>query len=229
MGKDAVNYPSGSHPIKAWVFDAYGTLFDVHSPVGKHRLRLGEVAEPFSNLWRSKQLEYTWLRSLMRCHADFWRVTQDALDYALNRYGIADNSVRRDLLEAYLRLDCYPEVPEVLRHLKSQSHTTAILSNATPFMLMVACNSAGVEKWLDHLISVESVGVYKPDPRVYRLAAETLHAEPREISFQTANAWDAVGAAAFGFRVVWVNRLGQPPEKLPFQPAIELNSLSELL
>ncbi len=225
----AANSLGGSHPIKAWVFDAYGTLFDVHSGIGKHRSRLGELAEPFSNLWRVKQPEYTWLRNLLHCHADFWQVTQDALDYTLARYRITDGSLRGDLLEAYLHLDCFPEVPEVLRRLKSQGRTTAVLSNATSSMPTTACNSAGIAWWLDHLMSVESVGVYKPDPRVYRLAAETLQTEPHEISFQTSNAWDAVGAAAFGCRAIWVNRLGQPPEMLPFQPAVELRSLSELL
>ncbi len=142
--------------------------------------------------WRSKQLEYTWLRSLMGCHADFWQVTRDAVDYALTRYQVSDASLQRDLLEAYLRLECYPEVPDVLRHLKRRGCRTAVLSNATSVMLTDAAERAGIAQWLDHLISAEAVGTFKPDPRVYRLAVETLRVEPGEISFQTSNAWGGV-------------------------------------
>lgn len=211
--------------IRACVFDAYGTLFDVRSAIGRHRQRLGEAADQVSSLWRTKQLEYTWLRSLMGHHADFWQVTAEALEYALDTFGIADRELQRDLMEAYLHLDCYPEVPETLRRLKERGMQTAILSNGSPAMLDAAVRNSGLEELIDRTLSVEEVGVYKPYPRVYRLAAVRLGPE---IAFQSANAWDVAGAAAFGFRAVWINRFGQRPERLPFGPAAELKSLAEL-
>lgn len=214
--------------IKACVFDAYGTLFDVHSAVGKYRERLGENSERISALWRTKQLEYTWLRSLMRRHADFWQVTQDALDYALDTFGIRDPGLSTNLMNAYLHLDCYPEVPEMLHRLKAGGLRTAILSNGTPAMLKSAIETTGLGDLVDLAISVEEVGIYKPDPRVYQLALNRLTLAPQAISFQSANAWDAVGAAASGLRVVWVNRFGQRPERLPFAADAELKSLSDL-
>jgi len=214
--------------IQACVFDAYGTLFDVHSAVGKHRPRLGVQADAISALWRSKQLEYTWLRSLMGCHADFWQVTGDALDYALEAHNISDTVLRDDLMTAYLQLNCYPEVPEVLTLLKQAGMQTAILSNGAPHMLEAAVRAAGLEALIDINLSVEEVGIYKPDPRVYRLAEQRLGLAPAMISFQSSNAWDAVGAAGFGFRVAWINRFGQHRERLPYGPDAELNTLSEL-
>jgi 2-haloacid dehalogenase len=214
--------------IRACVFDAYGTLFDVHSAVGRYRPRLGEQADQVSALWRGKQLEYTWLRSLMRQHADFWQVTGDALDYALERFGLDDAHLRQDLLNAYLSLDAYPEVGDTLRHLKTAGLQTAILSNGSPAMLQAAVTSAGLANWLDHVLSVEDVGVYKPDPRVYALAVERLDVAPHHVSFQSSNTWDAQGAAGFGFRVAWINRFGQRLERLPFRPDAELQTLAEL-
>ncbi len=214
--------------IKACVFDAYGTLFDVHSAVGKYHERLGEVAEQASNIWRTKQLEYTWLRSLMQKHADFWQVTQDALDYALDVANIKDNILRDDLIEAYLHLKCYPEVPATLKKLKNHGLQIAILSNGSPTMLEAAVESCGLGAWIDTILSVELVGVYKPDPRVYQLAVDRLGVEAKEIVFQSSNAWDAVGATSFGLKVAWINRFAQRRERLPFQPDIELKSLSEL-
>lgn len=215
--------------IRACVFDAYGTLFDVHSAVGRHRERLGDQADSVSTLWRTKQLQYTWLRSLMGAHTDFWAVTSDALDYALDSHSIADHGLREDLLSAYLSLDAYPEVVTVLQALKQRGMKTAILSNGSPKMLSAAVASSGIEKLLDANLSVEDVGIYKPDPRVYRLAVNTLGVSARQISFQSSNAWDAVGAAAFGFKVAWVNRFDQRPERLPAQPHAELKTLDELL
>jgi 2-haloacid dehalogenase len=214
--------------VRACVFDAYGTLFDVHSAVGRHRARLGDLADPVSILWRSKQLEYTWLRSLMGSHADFWQVTADALDYALDVHDIDRNGIRDDLLNAYLALDCYPEVPQVLKTLKGSGLRLAILSNGSPSMLEAALNSAGLDTAIEVAYSVEEVGIYKPDPRTYQLACDRLEVAADEVSFQSSNAWDAVGAAAFGMNVAWINRFGQRRERLPFQPAAELRDLGGL-
>lgn len=214
--------------IGACVFDAYGTLFDVHSAIGRHRQRLGGAADRVSGLWRTKQLEYTWLRSLMGHHADFGQVTAEALDYALDAAGIVDRELRRDLLEAYQRLDCYPDVPDTLRRLRERGMPTTILSNGSPAMLDAAVKNSGLDELLDGIFSVEEVGIYKPDPRVYRLAADRLGLAAGEIAFMSANAWDVAGAAAFGFRSVWINRFDQRPERLRFRPAAELKSLAEL-
>lgn len=214
--------------IKACVFDAYGTLFDVHSAVGRHRHRLGDKADAVSMTWRDKQLQYTWLRSLMGKHCDFWQLTGEALNYALESHGIDDALLRDDLLNAYLSLDCYPEVPSVLRRLKDGGLQTAILSNGSPMMLEAAVNSSGLQDVLDFNLSIEDVGIYKPDPSVYQLAVDRLGVNANEISFQSSNSWDAVGAAAFGFQVAWVNRFGQKREQLPDQPHAELTTLDEL-
>jgi 2-haloacid dehalogenase len=214
--------------IQACVFDAYGTLFDVHSAVGKHRDRLGNIADQVSAVWRTKQLEYTWLRSLMRRHADFWQVTQDALDFAFDMYTVKDLDLKKDLVEAYLQLDCYPEVPEALSELKSRGFKIAILSNGTPKMLEAAVRNSRLETMIPEIFSVEKASVFKPDPRVYQIAVDELNVKPEEIAFQSSNAWDASGASAFGFKVAWVNRFGQSPERLPGKPDIEIQSLSEL-
>jgi len=215
--------------IRACVFDAYGTLFDVHSAVGKHRHRLGEKADQVSLLWRTKQLEYTWLRSLMGKHADFWQVTRDALDFAFDMHNMNDPDLREDLMAAYLHLDCYPEVPEALSTLKEQGFKLAILSNGTPAMLEAAVKSAGLDDLIEINYSVESVGIFKPDPRVYQIAVDGLNFKAEEIAFQSSNAWDAAGAAAFGFKVAWVNRFGQSVERLPGKPDAEINNLMELM
>jgi len=214
--------------IKACVFDAYGTLFDVHSAVGKHRQRLGDIADQVSAVWRTKQLEYTWLRSLMKRHADFWQVTQDALDFAFEMHGIKDSQLGKDLMGAYLQLDCYPEVPGALSELKTRGFTIAILSNGTPTMLEAAVKNSRLEAMIPRIFSVETAGVFKPDPRVYQIAVDELGVKPEEIVFQSSNAWDAAGAAAFGFKVAWINRFGQSPERLPGKPQIEIKDLSEL-
>ena len=214
--------------IKACVFDAYGTLFDVHSAVGKHRQRLGDIADQVSALWRTKQLEYTWLRSLMGRHADFWQVTQDALDFAFDMHEVKDADLRKDLIEAYLNLDCYPEVPGALTELKDRGFEIAILSNGTPTMLEAAVKNSGLGKLIPKIFSVEKAGVFKPDPHVYQIAVDELNVKPEEIVFQSSNAWDASGAAAFGFKVAWVNRFGQSPERLPGRPAVEIIDLSKL-
>ena len=214
--------------IKACVFDAYGTLFDVHSAVGKHRSRLGDAADQVSAVWRTKQLEYTWLRSLMQRHADFWQVTREALDFAFEMHGLKDSELGKDLMEAYLQLECYPEVPGTLAELNTRGFEIAILSTGTPMMLEAAVKNSGLEWLIPRIFSVETAGVFKPDPRVYRIAADQLSLKPEEIVFQSSNAWDAAGAAAFGFNVAWVNRFGQSPERLPGKPQVEIKDLSEL-
>ncbi|MEE4378924.1 MAG: haloacid dehalogenase type II [Candidatus Competibacteraceae bacterium] len=214
--------------IQACVFDAYGTLFDVHSAVARHRERLGKHADGLSALWRSKQLEYTWLRSLMGRHSDFRQVTQDALDYAFDQFGVEDSALAEALMTAYQQLSCYPEVPSVLAQLKNHGLKLAILSNGTPAMLEAAVSNAGLADLIDPLLSVEAVGIYKPDPRVYQLAVDRLGVSPQAISFQSSNAWDAAGAASFGFRVAWINRFGQRRERLPAGPDTELNDLTAL-
>jgi 2-haloacid dehalogenase len=213
--------------IRACVFDAYGTLFDVHAAVGRLRPQIGTHADELSQLWRAKQLEYSWLRALMGRHADFWQVTGDALDYALARTGVGA-AVREPLMQAYLTLDPYPEVADVLRRLRAAGFKLAILSNGEPAMLAAAVENAGIGALLDAVISVEEVGVYKPDPRVYRLAVDRLGVRADQIAFQSSNAWDVNGAACFGLRPVWINRFGAPAERLPGNAEHELRDLSGL-
>lgn len=214
--------------IKVCVFDAYGTLFDVHAAVGHHRSRLGDKADAVSAMWRTKQLEYTWLRSLMDRYVPFWQVTGEALDYAFDAHGVADAALRDDLLNAYLQLDCYPEVPEVLTRLKDGGMRTALLSNGSPEMLDAAVRNSKLEDLLDAVFSVDELGIFKPHPSVYQLAVDGLGVEPSQVSFQSSNAWDAAAAATFGFRVAWVNRFGQAEERLPDRPDAQLRTLSEL-
>ena len=214
--------------IKACAFDAYGTLFDVHSAVGRYMDQLGSNADQVSALWRTKQLEYTWLRSLMGQHADFWQVTQDALDYALDSFGIDNPGLRRSLLDAYLQLDCYPEVADTLRRLREKGVPLAVLSNGSPMMLAAAIKGAGIADLFDAVLSVEQVGVFKVDPRVYQLGVDYFGIPANQICFLSSNAWDVAGAASFGLTVVWVNRFGQKPERLPGKSAAEIKSLAEL-
>ena len=216
------------HGIKCCVFDAYGTLFDVHSAVGKHRQRLDDKADAVSATWRTKQLEYTWLRSLMDRYVDFWRVTGDGLDFALEANGIKDTALREDLMNAYLGLDCYPEVPEVLKTLKDAGLRTAVLSNGSPRMLEAAVESSGIGDHLDAVISVDELGIYKPAPEVYQQVLDRLDVGRAQVSFQSSNAWDAAAAATFGFRVAWCNRFGQAKERLPDAPNAEIKTLNEL-
>lgn len=214
--------------IKACVFDAYGTLFDVHSAVSRHAAAVGPQADQVSRLWRQKQLEYTWIRALMGRHADFWVVTSEALDIALAVYGIENRNLRDQLMDAYLNLRAYPEVPAMLRQLKDAGMRTAILSNGSPKMLDAAVTSAGIADLLDAVLSVEEVGIYKPDPRVYRLAMDRLGVPASSISFQSSNVWDAAAAAANGFNVVWVNRMRQPHEFTWILNPHEIDTLADL-
>jgi 2-haloacid dehalogenase len=214
--------------IRACVFDAYGTLFDFGSAAARCRDVLGEKTAALTTLWRDKQLQYTWLRALQNRHADFWQVTADALDYALDTLDIRDTGLRLRLMDLYLALDAFPEVPAMLRRLRETGMRTAILSNGTPTMLKAVVGSAGIGDLLDAVISVEEVGVFKPHPRVYQLALDRLGVAAEAISFQSSNAWDAYAASAFGMRVVWCNRYGQRQERLPGRPDHEITSLAEL-
>lgn len=214
--------------IRACVFDAYGTLFDFAAAAAQCRDVLGEKTGPLTALWRDKQLQYTWLRALQNHHANFWQVTGDALDYALETLGISDAALRKRLMDLYLTLDVFPEVPDVLKRLKAAGLKTAILSNGSPEMLKAAAEGAKISGHLDAVLSVEEVGIYKPHRKVYQLAVDRLGIEARAIAFQSSNAWDAYAASAFGMRVVWCNRYGQRPERLPGKPDREVRSLAEL-
>ena len=221
-----------AHPrfgeISVCVFDAYGTLFDYNTAAGRHSAALGEKAAPLADLWRLKQLQYTWLRSLMGRYAGFWQVTGEALDFAMGELGIEDEALRANLMEAYLTLDAYPEVTETLATLRANGLRTAILSNGEPGMLDAAVEAAGLADSLDAVLSVEDVGIYKPHPSVYQLVVDRLGVAAEGASFQSSNAWDANGAAAFGFRVAWCNRFGQGQERVPEAPDAEIATLAEL-
>lgn len=213
--------------VRVCVFDAYGTLFDVAAAARHLSGELGDSWEPLAETWRTKQLQYTWLRSLMGRYADFHTVTRDALDYALASVGRnGDEALAGRLMALYERLDAYPEVPGLLHALKAAGKQTAILSNGSPGMLRSAVDAAGIGDLLDDLLSVDTLQVYKPHPDVYALATSRFGVVPAEVAFFSSNGWDAAGAAAFGFRVVWVNRFGQAVERLPARPEVELTDLS---
>jgi len=214
--------------IRACVFDAYGTLFDVAAAASRCGDALGAKAASLSELWRRKQLEYTWLRAAQNRHADFWQVTGDALDFALETLGIADDTLRARLMALYRTLDAFPEVPATLQRLKQAGLKTAILSNGTPEMLAAAVAQAGIGPLLDQILSVESVRVYKPAPVVYQFALDSLGFPADAISFQSSNAWDIHAASAFGLKTVWCNRAGQRRERLPGAPDREIKTLAEL-
>ena len=221
-----------SHPafrdIGACVFDAYGTLFDVHSAARRAGDALGDKAAAVSAVWRDKQLQYTWLRSLMGTHTDFWQVTGEALDFALAAHGIQNDALRARLMELYLSLEAYPDVIPALSKLRAGGKQTAILSNGSPDMLGAAVESAGLDRILDASLSIEEVGIYKPDARVYQLAVDRLGVAAKRICFVSTNCWDAHGAAHFGFTVAWMNRFGQQDERLPGRPATVMQGLDEL-
>lgn len=202
------------HRLRAIIFDAYGTLLDIHAAMARHADRLGPDWQQISADWRAKQVEYAWVRTMVgpAHHRDFWRLTQEALEVVFERHGIADAALKADVLAAYRRLDAYPEVPDMLRALKARGMACAILSNGEPEMLHDAVTAAGIAPLLDAVLSVELVRVYKPDPRVYRLAARRFNLAPREMGFVSSNPWDAFGAYESGFRVIRVNRAGAPDE-----------------
>ncbi len=214
--------------IKACVFDAYGTLFDFNAAAAHCRDDLGDKADKLSEIWRGKQLQYTWLRSLMGDYVPFWQVTGDALDYAFAALGLDDPDLRAKLMQLYMNLDAYADAKPMLERLKAGGMKTAILSNGSPEMLDAAVTHAGLADLLDACLTVDGLGIYKPHPSVYRLAVDRFGVSAGEICFQSSNAWDAVGAAHFGFRVVWINRFGQAREVLTAQPDREVGSLADL-
>ena len=214
--------------VRACVFDAYGTLFDFASAARRCRDALGDDIDRLTALWRDKQLQYTWLRATQGRHADFWQVTSDALDFSTETLNLDIPYLRDHLMALYLTLDPFPEVPDVLGKLKAAGLRTAILSNGSPAMLDAVVKAAKLQALLDEVLSVEEVGVYKPHPKVYQLAADRLGIPVSAISFQSSNAWDAYAASAFGMQVVWCNRYGQRRERLPGSPDREIRSLEEL-
>ena len=211
-----------------YVFDAYGTLFDVHAAVRRHAAAVGPDADRFSALWRQKQLEYSWNRALSGRWRDFWHLTEDALDTALTRYPAVAAAHREALLDAYRELDCFPEVIDVLTRLKEAGAQTAILSNGSQAMLEVAVRAARIGALLDDVLSVDAIGVYKPAPAVYELVTTRFRVFPGKVSFQSSNRWDVAGATAFGFRTVWVNRAGEADEYRDLPAAVVLSSLAGL-
>ncbi len=215
--------------VRACVFDAYGTLFDVASPVKKLAAEIGEQADTLGRLWRQKQLEYTWLRSLMGVHTDFWHVTGDALAFALETLGIIEPGLKDELMTLYLKLDAFPEVAEAVKAVKAKSLRTVILSNGSPSMLDSLVRTAGFERLFDMVLSVEDVGIYKPSRRVYRHALQKLqlHDAP-SVCFVSANSWDAQAGAQFGFQSVRVNRAGLKDDRIPGKTAATIADLSAL-
>ncbi len=216
--------------IRAVIFDAYGTLLDVHAAMARHADRIGPHWREISADWRLKQIEYTWVRSLAgpSHHRNFWRLTEEALAWAAARHGLRDPQVLAEVLTAYHHLDAYPEVIVVLRQLRDMGLPRAILSNGEPTMLRDAVHHAGIDHVLDAVLSAEAVGVFKPDPRVYQLAGQHFGLAGSQMAFVSSNPWDAFGAHAFGFRVYWVNRTGQPHEYDVGTTATELTDLSAL-
>ncbi len=219
---------SSFEDIGGCVFDAYGTLFDVHSAAECLRDDIGPVTDALSETWRLKQLQYSWLRGLMGQFEDFWIITSNALDFAMAQHRIDDPALRARLMELYLQLDAFPEVPAVLARLRKDGIKTAILSNGSRSMLVSAAKSAGVYSLFDQILSVDDVGVFKPHPSVYQLAVDRMKLPADRIAFQSSNGWDAHGATVFGFRTVWVNRTAQPPEHLAGTPHAEIRTLDDL-
>ena len=213
---------------KSIVFDAYGTLFDVNSAAEKCKDKIGDKWEGFANFWRTTQLEYTWLRSLMKRHKDFWQVTEDSLDKSMKVFGI-NMGMKNDLLSLYKVLSPYPEVREVLVNLKKKNFKLAILSNGTLSLLDQLVKSNNLKDLFDDLFSVEAVKVYKPDSRVYDLPVQKYKIKPQEILFLSANTWDVSGAGNYGYNSVWVNRNDAIFDNLDFKPKNKINNLTQLL
>jgi len=214
--------------IKAIVFDAYGTLFDVNSAAKKCKGKIGDKWEGFANFWRSTQLEYTWLRSLMKRHKDFWQVTEDSLDKSMKTFKI-DGSMKDELLNLYKVLSPYPEVKEVLKKLKKKKYRLAILSNGTPALLNKLVKSNNLENIFDDLFSVEEVGIYKPDPKVYDMPIKKYQINPDEVAFLSANTWDISGGGNYGYNAVWINRNNNIFDNLDYEPKNEIKNLKQLI
>ena len=214
--------------IKVIIFDAYGTLFDVNSAAERCKEKIGDKWENFANYWRTTQLEYTWLRSLMKRHKDFWQVTEDSLDKSLLAFKI-DPNMRSELLNLYKILNTFPEVKEVLKNLKEKKYKISILSNGTPDLLNGLVKSNNLEKMFDDIFSIEKVGIYKPDEKVYKMPIDKYKVTKNEIAFLSANTWDVSGAGNFGFNSIWVNRNKNIFDKLDYIPHNEVNNLKEIL
>jgi 2-haloacid dehalogenase len=210
--------------ISVGVFDAYGTLFDVAAAARKAAAEPGREALAgawplLADTWRAKQLQYTWIRAIAGEHADFWQVTQEALDFALEAHSLNGKGLRDRLLQLYWELEAYPDAQDILTALKAAGMRTAILSNGSPDMLQAAVEHAGIDDRLDAILSVESVGVFKPNRAVYDLVGQRFGVAPSEVAFVSSNGWDAAAAAGYGFHSVWVNRAGDPVDRLPWKPA----------
>ena len=214
--------------VSACVFDAYGTLFDFASAAARCAGVPAERRAALTALWREKQLQYTWLRTLEDRYVDFWQVTGDALDFALESFDLASPPLRGQLMELYLGLEPFPEVPAVLAALRKAGFKTAILSNGSPAMLDALVSRSGLKPMFDVILSVDAVGVFKTHPKAYQYALDTLALPAHAIAFQSSNAWDAYGASDFGMRVVWCDRYGQRRERLPGKPDFEIKTLAEL-
>ena len=213
--------------IKAIIFDAYGTLFDVNSAAEKCKDKIGDKWEPFANFWRTTQLEYTWLRSLMGRHKDFWQVTEDSLDKSMKTFNI-DSSMKNELLNLYKILSPYKEVSETLKALKEKKFKLAILSNGTPSLLNELVKSNNLNNLFDDIFSIEEVGVYKPDSKVYDIPVKKYKIKKDEIAFLSANTWDVSGGGNYGYQAIWVNRNNNIFDNLDYKPTNEIKSLKEL-
>ncbi|MEM9677811.1 MAG: haloacid dehalogenase type II [Pseudomonadota bacterium] len=212
-----------------FAFDAYGTLFDVHAAVRRHADAIGPDSAALSETWRQKQLEYSWIHGLMGRYVSFWELTQNALDFAFAKFPNANRGTRQALLDAYFELECYPEVPAVLKALKDAGCETAILSNGSTDMLNAAVQSAGLDDLVDSALSVDLVQKFKTDEAVYQLVLDTFSATPEQVSFQSSNRWDVAAASGFGFRTLWINRTNQPDEYKSLAPSAVLEDLTALI
>ena len=214
--------------ITACVFDAYGTLFDVNSAAAKCKKKLGNRWDSFANAWRTTQLEYTWLRSLMKKHKNFWQITEDSLDHTMEAFKIK-KEMRNELLNLYKELNPYPEVKDCLNILKTKKIKMAILSNGTPDLLKSLVESNNIQNCFDDIMSIESVGIYKPDAKVYEMPIKKYDCKPENICFLSSNTWDVSGGGVFGYNAVWVNRFNKVFDKLSYKPQFVINNLNELL
>ena len=214
--------------IKAIIFDAYGTLFDVNSAAEKCKDKIGAKWEVFSNFWRTTQLEYTWLRSLMGRHKDFWQITEDSLDKSMKTFNI-DASMKNELLNLYKVLSPFKEVPETLKKLKEKNFKLAILSNGTPSLLAQLVKSNNIDNLFDDLFSIEEVGIYKPDSKVYDLPIKKYKIEKSQVAFLSANTWDVSGGGNYGYQSIWVNRNNNIFDILDYKPINQIKNLSEII
>jgi len=214
--------------VKAIIFDAYGTLFDVNSAAEKCKDKIGNKWENFANYWRTTQLEYTWLRSLMKRHKNFWQITEDSLDKSMNAFNI-DKSMRDELLDLYKILNTFPEVKDILKKLKQKNYKLAILSNGTPSLLNELLKNNNIENFFDDIFSIEDVGIYKPDSRVYDIPTKKYQIQKNEVAFLSANTWDVSGGGNYGYNAIWVNRNNNIFDNLDYKPKNEVKNLNHLL